>query len=577
MKERYKWLIAILLNIALLAFAVLFVGINYESSDDYVISERIVAGYAFVGYVNYYLCEAMIFLQNIFRGVNIYIVSQLIVCCAALSIVTKMFIDRVTDKIMYIILAAALVFYTADLYSLVQFTKTAGLLSAAGLLLLSDCVIFKRGIGYYAAGIILFALAIAYRFEMIIFAVGYAGLFALFWLFENRKELVPGGYLKAKSICCYVLTAVLLAGSCGIYALSEMKNYSTKELEDYHEYNHYRYSYVDYAIYNDYEKNPDRYEETGLTKDDFYLIRKWYFDYDGAASLDNLKKIKKIYDDTSATEARPPVQILTKTLGMVYRHARKRSVLGCHLLLLIALAIYAFVKCRRKTWLYILALGAATFVLYFMLNHMGRAIYRVLFIIDLCATMWMLYCVAEKNAPHEAFSEEPERSAAHERFITGASMLICAVVLAVSLFGVRAACAKSLSKHNAIKVMTPDIEEIVREDKDHAYVFSTLDKRYDVDYLKPLKAPELHPNVFTFGSWGTKSPYLNDRMKEYGLNNVFSDIIDNEDVYVIDNSNAEKMEDYLNRWYGKDLNGKKVRYEKVDDIGGSKFWRVVTE
>ena len=577
MKERYKWLISFSINIALLLFAVFFVGINYESSDDYVISERIVADYAFVGYVNYYLCQGMIFLQNIFRDINIYIVSQLIVCCAALSIITKMFMDRVTDKIMYVILAAALVFYTADLYSLVQFTKTAGLLSAAGLLLLTDSVIFRRGIGYYITGIVLFALAVAYRFEMIVFAVGYAGLFVLFWLFENRKELVPGGYLQAKRIAGYVLVAVLLAGSCGIYSLSEMKNYSTDELKDYHEYNHYRYSYVDYAIYNDYKDNPESYKETGLTSDDFFLIRKWYFDYDGAASLENLKKIKSIYDGRSASESRPPLRILRKTLGMVWRHARKRSVLGCHLLLLIALAIYAFIKCRKKTWLYILALGAATFVLYFMLNHMGRAIYRVLFIIDFCATLWLLYCVAEKNAPHEDFSEEPVPGKAYERFAMAASVLICVVVLAVSFFGVRSACNKSLAKHNSIKVMTTDIEELIKQDKEHAYVFSTLDKRYDKDYLNPLKAPELHENVFTFGSWGTKSPYLNDRMKAYGLDNVFSDIIDNEKVYVIDNHNSEKMEKYLNRWYGKDLKGKKIRYEKEGDIGGSKFWRVVTE
>ena len=57
-----------------------------------------------------------------------------------------------------------------------------------------------------------------------------------------------------------------------------------------------------------------------------------------------------------------------------------------------------------------------------------------------------------------------------------------------------------------------------------------------------------------------------DRLKKCGLNNLFEDIIDNEKVYVIDNSNAKHMEEYLNKWYGNRYKNKKIVYKKIDDI-----------
>ena len=89
MKERYKWLISAGINILFLLLSIFIVGTNYETSDDFVIAERIVAGYPFVGYVDYNLCRFMISLQKIFAGINVYIVLQIIASCIALIVITK--------------------------------------------------------------------------------------------------------------------------------------------------------------------------------------------------------------------------------------------------------------------------------------------------------------------------------------------------------------------------------------------------------------------------------------------------------------------------------------------------------
>ena len=578
MKERYKWLISAGINILFLLLSIFIVGTNYETSDDFVIAERIVAGYPFVGYVDYNLCRFMISLQKIFAGVNVYIALQIIASCLALIVLTKIFMDRVQDKVLCLIYVIVLGFYSADFYSLLQFTKTAGLLAAIGLIVVTDSIAFKRGIGYFILGGLIFLVAAAFRFEMVIFAVGYAGLYLLFWLFENRKNLIKDGYFKWPRIVCYVTALCILAGSGAMFIVSEKENNSTEELKEYHDYNYYRYSYVDYSVYDDYKKDPDAYDSTGLSANDFYLMRKWYFDYDGAASYDNLKAVKEVFDGRKGKEARPPLTILKKTVREVGSKMIKHSVIGCHLLILFFLALYALLKGKLKSLPYVLALGISTFTLYYALNFMGRSIYRVLFIIDIAATMWLIYSIAAKSS--EKGSGEDERQSeqgAADMVIKGISVVLLVAVLAASGLGMQSVNEKSKSKHASIKVNSHDMEELLENDKEHAYVFSTLDKCYDRSYLQPLKAPRPFYNVFTFGAWGTKSPYLMDKMKNAGLDNVFGDIIDNEKVYVIDNSNAKHMEEYLNKWYGGRYKNKKIVYKKIDDISGNKVWKVVTE
>lgn len=580
MKERYKWLISTGVNILFLLLSIFIIGTNYETSDDFVIAERIVAGYPFVGYVDYHLCLLMISLQKVFVGINVYICLQILMSCAALIVLTKIFMDRVQDRVLCAVYLIVLAFYSADFYSLLQFTKTAGLMAAVGLLVITDSMAFKRGLGYFILGGLIFAIAAAFRFEMVIFAVGYAGLYLLFWLFENRKNLIKDGYFKWSRILCYIVAICLLAGTGAMFLLSEKQNNSTKELKEYHDYNYYRYSYVDYSVYDDYKEDPDAYNSTGLSSNDFYLMRKWYFDYDGAASFDNLKAVKKAFDGRSAGKKRPPVKILKKTLREILSKMRKHSVIGCHIMILFILALYAFLKGKLKSLPYILALGISTFTLYFALNYMGRSIYRVLFIIDIAATMWLIYFIAARSHVKGSSESEQQNDSEHSTTdfnIKGVSVMLFVAVLTVSGLGLQSVNQKSKSKHASIKVNSQDMEEILENDREHVYVFSTLDKCYDRSYLQPVKAPRPFNNVFTFGAWGTKSPYLMDKMKNVGLDNVFGDIIDNEKVYVIDNSNADRMEEYLNKWYGNRYKNKKIAYKKVDDISGNKVWRVVTE
>ena len=110
------------------------------------------------------------------------------------------------------------------------------------------------------------------------------------------------------------------------------------------------------------------------------------------------------------------------------------------------------------------------------------------------------------------------------------------------------------------------------------YVFATSEKCNTESYAHPLMPPDADANAVSFGGWGTLSPYLMDRLKAYDLDNVFGDVIDNENVYVIEDKRVESMEEYFNRWYADPADpSTKIHYEAVDKVDGYQIWQVVRD
>ena len=59
----YNWLISLAVNAVILAAVLYFTDLMYETNDDFAIAEKLAAGYPYVGFVNYYLCRALMAVQ----------------------------------------------------------------------------------------------------------------------------------------------------------------------------------------------------------------------------------------------------------------------------------------------------------------------------------------------------------------------------------------------------------------------------------------------------------------------------------------------------------------------------------
>ena len=80
----------------------------------------------------------------------------------------------------------------------------------------------------------------------------------------------------------------------GLDKASDAANAGTPELKAGRQYQAERVKVTDYPMLDYIEDNIGEYEAVGLDQNDLELIDRWFFDYDGAASYDNLKVINSI-------------------------------------------------------------------------------------------------------------------------------------------------------------------------------------------------------------------------------------------------------------------------------------------
>lgn len=568
---RNNWVRAILINVVILVLALILTYMSYETNDDYAIASRLQAGDPYTGYVDYYLCLLLVELQKLLPMVNAFVVTEVFLSFAAFTMITKVILDlerRIWFTILFIMILAL---YSIDQYCILQFTKTSALLVTVGMLLLVDAMIRCRPWGYYPVALILFYLGAAIRIKNIAVGIGFAGLFLLLWVIENRRSLRSEGYLTTSKIVSSVVLLFLVFGALGMNMWSNQINESAEGLKTYHDYNGERSDVIDYSGFDQYEESEKEFDALGLSENDLYLIHNWYFDYDGAASEENLHKVNQIYAKNRENGPAAAVHAAKSCVKHIISQVRKHTATGIHLSILAVIAILGLILLKPHYWPFLFAAGAATFCIYLGLFYIGRPAYRAMYVADLGATLWLLYYFDW----FKCWSLWVDRESGMQKAASVAVGLVSIALIIGLAGGIWLGWERCADKHQKMvsNLRPAALTERIAGDPNHVYVFSTREKKNLPSYASPLRAPQPDPNVLTFGGWGTKSPYLLEKMKGLGLDNVFGDIIGNEKVYVIEDRNVDRMEDYFNKWYGEE--GKPISYEPVDEVDGFRIWHVV--
>ena len=559
-----NWIMALAINsvVAFLAFA--FTDMCYETNDDFAISSRIADGYPNASFVNYYLCKMLIAVQSQISKWNVYVIFLILISSIAFVFITKLVLD-ICDKLsVRLMMIALLIMYSFDHYSAIQFTKTSALVTTVGFIALTDSVICKKKIGSYIAAFVFIYLGAAIRYGTFTAVLGTALIAVLVWMMIDFRRWKEEEWFSPKSMVSVILIGVITAGAFGVIKLSDAANRSTPELKYYEEYNLYRSNVVDYPTYDYYDINKDSYGAIGIDENDISLIDKWFFDYDGAASLDNLKKIDSI--ERPQTDLKTSIlKSVKKTVLQVLEGMRYRTTTGIHIIMLIIMAVAMFAALKPRHWLFIISMGIVAFGLYTVLFMKQRASYRVMYVADIGATLWLIYyfAVCSGRAPEDV----------KQKIALGFGVLMLASSLVFFVF-LRENCASKYDRA-AGTVMSEAKLEYFMEHSDQVYVWSTREIRKPREYKNPLLRPgDSDRNVFSTGGWGTLSPYLLGKMADYGIRNPIKDLIDSEKAFFVGNNNIEQLETYLTKWYAKD--NEVIRMRQVDTMDGTAVWKVET-
>lgn len=557
-----NWILSLVINAVILLTIVICTTMVYETNDDYAISVRIADGYPFVGFVNYYLCKLLIAIQSIAEGINVYVIWLLITSFAAFVCILKILFDAGENAWFRIVSTAIIAMFSLDHYCLIQFSKTAALLMIAGLLMMVDAVIRKRKAGYYIASIILLYLGATIRIDALPAALGFVGIYALLWILLNRKKVVEDGYFTGKKIVLYIVLLVIVAGAYGIDVASCRKNVSTDELRYAEDYSVYRSNIVDYPTYQYYESNKEKYAEIGMSENDIYLISHWYFDYDGAASFDNLRKIDNI-KRTDESRAEIAVRSAKKCVKDIKKGIGNRNNTGIHIVALILLVLWALAVLKPRNWLYVLFIGGVALALYLAVYYMQRPTYRALYAADAGAAIWLLYAVMSN-------CESERKNFGRKSLVTS---IIVTVVIICGLGFVYKNC---INQYHAAegKVISQETEDYFKANSDTVYVWDTSEKKFARNYLRPCKEPDRSDfNVVGTGGWGVLSPYMLDKLHALNMNNPIKNLISNNEAFYVGDKNVKRLQEYYNKWYSD--GGNTIEIVKVGAIKENTIWKIV--
>lgn len=561
--SRFNWLISLAVNAAILAAVLYFTDLMYETNDDFAIAEKLAAGYPYVGFVNYYLCRALMAVQAAFPAVNIFTVSQLAASFVSFTVMFKVILDRNKYFTEIIMGAVVIAFFSLDHYSSMQFTKTSALLMAAGLVFVVDTYINNREsslkfVLYSILGYALFFAGVAYRQKGMFPALAFAGVFMLLWLILSGRDYFRGRRPLPEIAIIIVLLAAAMV-PYGIDLKSDAVNSGTPELALGREYQAERVKITDYPMIENYEEHKAEYDAIGLSENDLYLIDRWIFDYDGAASLENLKKINEI-NYPGVLASRSVVRSGKKFLKNSYNAVLDLNFTGMHIILLAVLALYMITAVKPRYWMYPLLMGVLTAGIYIAVYYISRPQYRAFYVADISAAFWILF----------ALSIIPERNTKIVRNL----ICIAAVCAIAYLFVPARDSLASQMKHTEKQIEQAEITEYFAAYPDMFFIGPTTAMKQPASYLDPMTVPVPPANVSGTGGWETMTPYKLDFLAEHGISNPVRGLIDDPDVYFFGESKKGKLREYLNKWYAGD--GKEIIFEKVDEVEGNGVYRVVS-
>lgn len=568
-QRKHNWRRSAAINTVILIAVILGTHMIYETNDDYAIASRIADGYAIVNFVNYYLCRILVAVQQMIPSLNAYVIAQIGCSWIALTCILKLIMDASDRKWIHLVAVMTIAIFSVDHYCTIQFTKTAALLIITGLMLITDSITNKRHAGYYIAGVLLLYTGVGFRIDGLIAAIGFTGLYMLKWLIDNRRILIEGGYFRPIKVLLYILLAVIVGGCYGFEQMSYNVNVGTEELKTYKAYSELRSDFVDYPLYEYYEDNAAAYEDAGFSENDLNLIDHWYFDYDGAASAENLEKIIAI-DRANERSAYTITQAVKKFIKETKQSVIGLDFTGIHLILLLFLAVWMIISLRPRYWLYIIAIGGLVACMYLALYYMQRPEYRALYIADIGASMWLLYSMAVSAGGTEDRNNVNGRSP-----IAILAVVIC-IAVAMLAVPLHRDCQSSYNKVSK-KVMPAELAEYMAENDDIFFVFGTQEKKSSASYITPWLPADTYTdrNCMGTGSWGTMSPYVLNKLAAYGLSNPIKDLINNEKACYVGNKRIKRLTEYYNKWYAGD--GETIKLIQVTSKGGFDIWKVIKE
>ena len=549
-KQHKNTIFSFSINAVIFILFLLFSSFHYDMADTMVFSEHIASGDNYIIFTNYLLCWLAGVLQKLIYPVNAYVLIELIVSFIAFCAITYVLTDKFNSFCSGCTTIVLYAFFGVNHYATASFTLTAALLSVSGLFCLFHFVMKDKSIIGIIVGIVLSVFGSMYRFNVFITVFFIFGLYYIVYnlvISKSKFSLKMKKFFNLKFIVAFILL-ITCAFSCK--TISSFV-YNFPEMQYYSEYTSARSNVYDYYIPTYSEAKSD-YDKIGVSENDLVMLQKLYMDDEGAFSIEKLKSIDQV-----KSKYYKSISLFTTIKNMVKIEALD-ALFGFNdkgmLIWIFAIALIILLITMKKRYYFIpIVLLFGVGVIYLYLWIIQRCVYRVVYGPVFAAVLCMIYSINVKDIRewvkkfyNKMYSNITMKKRVHAGFLAFV-LLFSAVVLPISFHG--NLYMEGASSH-------PDgYDEMI------SYIKSNPDKKFEFSKVSmptvkdqcenPLiiNVPNSYKNTITFDGTYYRDISSNKAIKDFGTNNLYRNLINNDNVYFVDSKQSTDMkyfEIYLN-------------------------------
>ena len=560
-----KNLLIILFNLVISGLFLSVFGLRYYMDDNRFFAVFIAEGEYTAYFINYFLCAVCGILQKIIYPLNAFSIFSLIVAYFAFLLLHKILSERISYFRSFFVMLFIYAFFGVNHYTSISFTMLPALLTSVGLLSIIHYLDFNYKIKGVIVGIIFTILGSLYRFNIFLVCLVIVGLYYMLFYYLNNKN--DSNLLKvAKSFFNFkfiLIISIIFVSTFTLNLLSNVINTSSDELKTYVEYTSLRSQIYDYKIPS-YDEAKNDYDKISISRNDLEMLSNPYLDIDGAFTIDNLKKIISIRDkyypkDSIINSCISNIKLL---FGNTFFSITDVGM-AIWALIIIMFLYFLFIKKQFFPITILIITISMVFLIYLWYNQ--RAPYRAIYPVLLSDILVLLFTFSKQSYKGKIIKNEK----------------ILLVIFSVTVFIVITPLSYKTNDSISNKFIYTDgyVETInyIENNKNIKFVIGQgVNVSYHHNYENPwiINIPEIPKNSKTFLTTQYLSSYDNKKMKEFGTDNLYKFLIDNDDVYFVDtikSNNLNKFNTYLNEHYS---NGSEIEMSLYKSFGDYRIYSV---
>ena len=462
-------------------------------------------------------------------SINCYSLFQLIITFISFSVIGYVLIERIGKKfgtVVYIFLLAA--FHT-EFYLLYQFTRVSTICGIAGYLLIFHSIEKSKYIKGTIVGGAMVLLGFLIRYSSSMAILPFAGMLGIVYTLCNRKYWPLHKSIKKLSryfVTFGVLFILIIAAVLGDKAYY----YSDPEWKDYYEYNKLRAQLLDYGWpqpWPSYEEFSGEYEALGISENDSELYSSGVLSDVENLTKEKLEDLLKFKREHNYFEFN-----IIEYLYYSYMYFINNGYIWFILLAIILYLLFFKYKTRFTILIMLNCLVfAGIFGYYYYQNRVvPRAFVSTIFV----AVCVILFCYSKDNLLMKKFDS------VQIGLLGAASIFFSLVYVSPSYIELQNSRLDVTKLYNTLA-----------NDKESIYVAGRDVFRWNYRYFSAYKViPEdFYSNQINIGGWLSRTPTMNKHMEELGVDNLYIDLVEKDNMYFYADTYADILCTYLNEHY----------------------------